>query len=147
MRISGGSQSDRKSTSGYVVQVFGSTISWCAKKQSTVALSTAEAEYMAISLCLQEVKWLHALLEELGLRSSCHDASSSLGSSLTAAKSRSCTVLYTDNRAAKSLCEVEADSTLVRSTSTSVITSTVTPSLQVRCVLNGARRRIRSRIS
>ena len=40
---------------------------WQSKKQPTVALSTAEAEYMAIGMVLQEVKWIHALLTELGL--------------------------------------------------------------------------------
>ena len=57
----GGCAEDRKSTTGFVVQVFGCCVSWASKKQPTVALSTAEAEYMAISACLQEVIWVHAL--------------------------------------------------------------------------------------
>src|SRR5207244_1654397 len=36
-----------------------------SKKQTTVALSTAEAEYMAISAAVQEVMWLTQLLQEL----------------------------------------------------------------------------------
>ena len=39
---------DRKSTSGYLFQVGGASISWKSKKQSCVALSMAEAEYMSL---------------------------------------------------------------------------------------------------
>lgn len=60
-----GDVDDRKSTTGCVVLLFGSPIFWMSKKQATVALSTAEAEYMAISAALQEVKWLAQLLGEL----------------------------------------------------------------------------------
>ena len=38
---------------------------WFSKKQPTVALSTAEAEYMSMSAAVQEAKWLVALLDEL----------------------------------------------------------------------------------
>jgi len=37
----------RRSTSGYVFNLFGGAVSWMSKKQSTVALSTTEVEYMA----------------------------------------------------------------------------------------------------
>uniref|UniRef100_A0AAV1UDV4 Integrase catalytic domain-containing protein n=1 Tax=Peronospora matthiolae TaxID=2874970 RepID=A0AAV1UDV4_9STRA len=37
-----------------------------SKYQRTVALSSAEAEYMALSLCTQEVLWVRALLKDLG---------------------------------------------------------------------------------
>ena len=40
-------------------------VSWASKKQSTIALSTAEAEYMAISAAVQEIKWIRQLLQEL----------------------------------------------------------------------------------
>src|ERR1700722_12404804 len=50
----GGDVTDRKSTTGYIVKVAGNTVSWATKKQHTVALSTAEAEYMALSSGLQE---------------------------------------------------------------------------------------------
>jgi hypothetical protein len=39
--------SDHKSVSGYVTTMAGSAISWSSKKQTSVALSTAEAEYIA----------------------------------------------------------------------------------------------------
>ena len=39
----------RRSTSGYVFIFNGGCISWGSKKQRTVALSSTEAEYMALS--------------------------------------------------------------------------------------------------
>ena len=56
---------DRKSTSGYVFQVGGTAISWRSKKQTCVALSTAEAEYIALSGATQESLWLQQLLADL----------------------------------------------------------------------------------
>ena len=53
-----GDLDDRKSTSGYIFQVGGTAISWKSRKQSCVALSTAEAEYIALSLAAQEAIWL-----------------------------------------------------------------------------------------
>ena len=60
----GGDTDDRKSTSGYVLS--GGPVSWRSKKQSSVALSTAEAEYVAHSGAAQESIWLRQLLTELG---------------------------------------------------------------------------------
>ena len=62
-----GDVDDRRSTTGVILLLHGSAIAWVSKKQATVALSTAEAEYMAMSVALQEVKWLLQLLEELGV--------------------------------------------------------------------------------
>ena len=55
----------RRSTSGYVFQLGQSTISWCSKKQQTVAKSSTEAEYVALSIAVQEVIWLRRLLSDL----------------------------------------------------------------------------------
>ena len=41
-----GDQEDRKSTSGYLFQMAGGPVSWKSRKQDSVALSTAEAEYI-----------------------------------------------------------------------------------------------------
>jgi len=60
-----GDQSDRKSTTGYVILLAGAPISWKSKKQRSVTLSTVEAEYMALSEVVREVTWLTNLLEEL----------------------------------------------------------------------------------
>ena len=61
-----GDMDDRKSTSGYVFQIAGGPVSWRSKKQGTVALSTAEAEYVALSSAVQECVWMRRLLAELG---------------------------------------------------------------------------------
>lgn len=45
---------DRRSCTGYVFIMQGGAISWNSKRQQTIALSTAEAEYMAISSSIQE---------------------------------------------------------------------------------------------
>ena len=45
-----GDKDDRKSTTGYVFKFGTSPISWCSKKQSVVALSTCEAEYIAAAM-------------------------------------------------------------------------------------------------
>ncbi|POM73090.1 Integrase catalytic core protein [Phytophthora palmivora] len=60
-----GDLSDRKSTSGYLFQVADWPISWGSKKQSSLWLSTSEAEYTALSLAIQEGKWVHKLLCEI----------------------------------------------------------------------------------
>eukprot|EP00253_Pinus_taeda_P022377 PITA_22377 len=44
----------RRSTSGYVFNLFGGAINWMTKKQFTVALSTIEAEYMAATHASKE---------------------------------------------------------------------------------------------
>lgn len=61
----GGNVIDRKSTSGYCLFVYGCIISWCSKKQNSVALSTAEAEYISLSLSISDVCWLRNLLLEI----------------------------------------------------------------------------------
>ena len=57
----------RWSTTGYVFTFAGGPISWKSTLQSTVALSTTEAEYMAITEAIKEAIWLQGLLENLGL--------------------------------------------------------------------------------
>lgn len=60
---------DRKSRTGYVLTLNGGAVAWKSNKQATVALSTLEAEYMAMSRAAQEVIHVTALLEffEYGL--------------------------------------------------------------------------------
>jgi len=57
---------DCKSTSGYVVLVAGGAITWKSKKQTTIALLSTEAEYVALSEAGREACWLRNLFEELG---------------------------------------------------------------------------------
>jgi len=54
-----------KSMSGYVVLFGGGAISWSAKKQTLVALSTAESEYIAMTHAAKELYWLHSLISEV----------------------------------------------------------------------------------
>lgn len=56
---------ERKSTSGYVFLFAGGPISWKVKKQAVVALSSAEAEYLAVSLCAKEAIWMRHLFNEI----------------------------------------------------------------------------------
>ncbi|XP_057246814.1 secreted RxLR effector protein 161-like [Beta vulgaris subsp. vulgaris] len=60
-----GSIDDRKSTSGYVFQLGTKTISWSSKKQATIALSSAEAEYVAATSAACEAVWLRRILDDL----------------------------------------------------------------------------------
>jgi hypothetical protein len=48
------------------LQLFGSSVSWHSKKQSTVALSSAEAEYVSLSAAVTEAMWLSQLLTDIG---------------------------------------------------------------------------------
>ena len=59
-----GSTTDRRSTTGYYFSLNSNSppVSWKSKKQSTVALSSCEAEYMALSACAQESQFLKMLL-------------------------------------------------------------------------------------
>ena len=56
---------DRRSTSGNVFLLSSGAISWASQKQPTVALSTAEAEYIALCLATQESVWLRQLSKDL----------------------------------------------------------------------------------
>lgn len=73
----------RKSISGMVVKHYSAPIVWKSTKQSTVAESTTEAEFVACSLASREVVWLRNFLEEL-----------------TGAEPTKQTTLYCDNQSA-----------------------------------------------
>lgn len=55
---------DRRSYTGYVFKLGNSVISWESRKQRTVALSSTEAEYMAISDACKEAMFLRTFLNE-----------------------------------------------------------------------------------
>jgi hypothetical protein len=81
----GGDKSTRRSTSGVLVTMNGGPVIYKIKRQATVALSSAEAEFMALALATQEVIWLRYLLEEIG------------------AVSKGPTVIHLDNQSATSI--------------------------------------------
>lgn len=75
---------DRKSYTGFVFMLSGSAISWESKKQKTVALSSCEAEYMALAEASKEAMYFRSLLFEL-------------------TKKLYCITLYNDNQSAQKL--------------------------------------------
>ncbi len=60
-----GCKDTRRSTSGYLLRFHGCWIDWRCHKQETVALSSCEAEYMALTDAATEARWIRTLLAEL----------------------------------------------------------------------------------
>ena len=58
----------RRSITGFVFTMCGGAISWKSSLQSVVALSTTEAEYIALTEAVKEAIWLRGLVSELGLK-------------------------------------------------------------------------------
>lgn len=77
---------DRKSISGYVFMFNGAAISWRSKKQKRTALSSCEAEYVALNETAQESQWLCNLHKEINNK---HDP----------------IIVYEDNQAAIKIAE------------------------------------------
>ena len=61
----GGDKQDSKSTSGFIIQLAGTSISWRTSKQKIVALSTTEAECVSASDLCNEIVWVRHLLKEM----------------------------------------------------------------------------------
>ncbi|PKU83192.1 Retrovirus-related Pol polyprotein from transposon TNT 1-94 [Dendrobium catenatum] len=62
-----GDKTDRKSTTGFCVFIGSTLVSWATKKQSTIARSSTEAEYRALTSLATELIWLRRLLKEFML--------------------------------------------------------------------------------
>ncbi|GKU97380.1 hypothetical protein SLEP1_g10529 [Rubroshorea leprosula] len=60
-----GSEEDMKSTSGQCFSIGSRVISWSSKKQDSIAKSTAEAEYIAVSLAADQAVWFRKLMNDL----------------------------------------------------------------------------------
>ena len=73
------------STSGWLIQWKKACISWGSQKQRTIALSSCEAEIVALSEAAKDTLYFRKVLEELGT------------------PSKSATALATDNKAARDL--------------------------------------------
>jgi len=60
-----GNVDDRKSTSGGAFYIGSRLMSWFGKKQSSIALSTAEAEYVAAASCCTQLLWMMQTLKDI----------------------------------------------------------------------------------
>jgi hypothetical protein len=58
----------RRSTSGACQLLGRSLVSWSSKKQNRVALSTAEAEYIATNSCCAQILWMKAILNDFEIK-------------------------------------------------------------------------------
>ncbi|GJR08459.1 retrotransposon protein, putative, ty1-copia subclass [Tanacetum coccineum] len=58
---------DTKSQTGYVFVVNGGALDWKSKKQTTIAMSAAQAEYMAASEAAMEAVWIRKFVGDLGV--------------------------------------------------------------------------------
>jgi hypothetical protein len=56
------------STSGTCQLLGRSLVSWSSKKQNSVALSTAEAEYVSAGSCCAQLLWMMATLSDFGIK-------------------------------------------------------------------------------
>jgi hypothetical protein len=97
LRLTGYSDADwagnvdtRRSTTGYVVMLNNGAVAWRSQRQPTVALSTMEAEYMALTEATKELKWIRNFLAELGCNNGKPDVP---------------TDLYSDNQSAIALAK------------------------------------------
>jgi len=63
-----GDLDSRRSTTGYVVYAAGGPIAWQSRLQTTVAVSTMEAEYMSAFGAIQELIWIKGVLSEIGIQ-------------------------------------------------------------------------------
>jgi hypothetical protein len=63
-----GCKIDKKSTSGTCQLLGRSLVSWASKKQNSVDLSTAEAEYIAAGHCCAQLLWMRQTLRDYGYK-------------------------------------------------------------------------------
>ena len=91
----------RRSTTGYDFLLNDGAISWSSRLQATVAVSTAEAEYMAAAQAVKEALWLRKLMMDLGkpletveLHSDNQAALSLLKNPIASARSKHIDVIY-----------------------------------------------------
>jgi len=81
----GGDNETRKSTTGFLLKIGNTPVSWCSKLQHCVATSTCEAEYYSISECAKHCTWATNILNELNIKIKTIN-------------------IYTDNKAAIHVC-------------------------------------------
>ena len=57
----------RRSTMGYIIQIAGGPVSYKSKLMPTLALSSCEAEFMALTELCRELMWMCRFLDEIGV--------------------------------------------------------------------------------
>lgn len=63
-----GDSTDHRSTAGYIFKILDCPVSWVSRKQPTVALSSTEAEYAAMSIAASEACWLRSLFKDFMIK-------------------------------------------------------------------------------
>ena len=63
-----GDSTDAKSTTGFVIRVFGNPVLWKTVKQKTVSRSSTYAEYYALADAVQEALHIKGILKDLGIK-------------------------------------------------------------------------------
>ncbi|XP_066595468.1 uncharacterized protein [Prorops nasuta] len=63
----GGDNSDRRSTSGYVIKMYGNIVDWKSRKQRCVTKASTYAEYIALSEVVSEIKYVRELVKIFGI--------------------------------------------------------------------------------
>ena len=87
----------RHSTTGFFIEVNGAPVAWKSVRQSIIALSTAEAEYIALSTTGKEISWIRRLFAEIkDHKRICGDVP------------LLCTPIFTDSTAALSIAEKDS---------------------------------------
>ena len=62
-----GNSEDRRSMGGYAIFLGTGTVAWSSKKQSIIALSSTESEYIALLEVTREILWTCRLLQDFNL--------------------------------------------------------------------------------
>jgi len=61
----GTDRATRRSITGYLILLDDKPVHWCSRRQPIVAVSSTEAEYIALAECTKEVLWMRHLIEQL----------------------------------------------------------------------------------
>ena len=64
----GDNKESRSSTTGYIIYMMGCATVWQSKSQKHVTLSSAEAEYVALSECVAQMYYVKQIIKEMGFK-------------------------------------------------------------------------------
>jgi reverse transcriptase-like protein len=96
----GSCKDSRRSTTGWLIQLGNCWIDWSCHKQATVALSSCEAEYMAVTASTQGAMWMSQLLHEIGFMRWICGGASSPSSTISPVP-----LIYSDNKSAIAMAQ------------------------------------------